>query len=454
MKAATSRWWRNRLLLMALLMPFSSAFVPIGLEVRPVVSTLRYKDDPVVLDEKADTIPATAPSPRPALLPFQPFNTSSTNGPAAAENQIPWGVIADRTLDTVEDVIIHAQRVPYDLGWIDHRKKMNRPTLLVLGSGWGAHSFLKVIDANKYRILVVSPVNHFVFTPMLASAAVGTVEYRSMTEAIRTSNTMIENYIEGKAIDIDVKSKVVTVQPNSLLELHDSTEQTDHSHATPLSAPLDPPPVSIAYDKLIVAVGCKINDSFVPGAREYCLRLKSCDDARKLRTSIGECLEYANRPDVWDDPTLPVTERDWRRQERQKRLTFVVAGGGPTGVELAGELSDFFRDVTKPNTGTYSNVKDDIRILIVEGGPCLVPQFDPGLREYALTHLRNELGVEVLLDTFVKEVGAGYMKIASRFDLDNVQRLDTGIVVWAAGTGPIPFMEKLLFARTRLGERR
>ena len=132
----------------------------------------------------------------------------------------PLDVIFDRTLDTVEDALVHAGRIPYDLGWVSEEtpEKDDRPVVVVLGSGWGAHAFMKIADTFKVRVIVVSPSNHFVFTPMLASAAVGTVEYRSMTESVRAANPMIDSYIEGTAIDVDPNKKTVTVKLVSFLE--------------------------------------------------------------------------------------------------------------------------------------------------------------------------------------------------------------------------------------------
>ena len=98
--------------------------------------------------------------------------------------------LVDRALDTLEDATLHLTRLSegdaQDVG--PRNDDDDRATLVVLGSGWASHALIKVVDANKYRVVVVSPRNHFVFTPMLASAAVGTVEYRSMT-SIAPSNT-------------------------------------------------------------------------------------------------------------------------------------------------------------------------------------------------------------------------------------------------------------------------
>ena len=150
---------------------------------------------------------------------------------------IPFETLIQRTLDTAEDAYLHLRRVPYDKGWFLAPEKEDRKTIVVLGSGWAAHALLKVADTYKLRIIVVSPSNHFVFTPMLASASVGTVEYRSMTEAVRAANPMIHNYLEGQATDIDVEQKTLKVKMNSLLEgIKESGS----------------PELEIKYDKLVV----------------------------------------------------------------------------------------------------------------------------------------------------------------------------------------------------------
>jgi hypothetical protein len=119
-----------------------------------------------------------------------------TNGTLAG---VPIDVLSERAMDTVEDIWQHLRRIPYEKGikTLSPEEDQTRKTVVVLGSGWAAHALMKVANCNKLRIIVVSPSNHFVFTPMLASAAVGTVEYRSMTEAVRSANPMIHEYIEG-----------------------------------------------------------------------------------------------------------------------------------------------------------------------------------------------------------------------------------------------------------------
>ena len=84
-----------------------------------------------------------------------------------------------------------------------------RERVVVLGSGWGAHSLLKSLDARRYEVLVISPRNYFLFTPMLAASAVGTVEFRSICEPIRNANALAD-YLEAAAVSVNTTSKSIS----------------------------------------------------------------------------------------------------------------------------------------------------------------------------------------------------------------------------------------------------
>jgi NADH:ubiquinone reductase (H+-translocating) len=371
-----------------------------------------------------------------------------------AEPVFPFDTILSRTLDTVEDIIIHVRRVPYNYGWVgtDTTKQRKRQTIVILGSGWAAHAFLKVADTFSQRIIVVSPCNHFVFTPMLASAAVGTVEYRSMTEAVRAANPMIDNYIEGLATNVNVTEKSITVQ----LKEHKSNKDGNQLDVfqSAFNDIGDDNKLKLQYDKLIVAVGCKVADNMVPGAKEYAFRLKSCDDARRLREAIGIAFEYASRPDVRPieaggqrsdvASTVHVHDESHARQlERRRRVTFCIVGGGPTGVELAGEIADFVKDICKPRVGAYPMLMDDVKIILIHGGPDLVPQFDQSLSKSALHLLQGKSSVDVRLNTNVIEVGNGFIRTLSKQSgIEEI--IPCGVCIWAAGTEMVPFVETLL----------
>lgn len=107
----------------------------------------------------------------------------------AAAKRSFFEVAADRVRDTVEDVELHYRRYLKEVGKeVDGEAPTPKAKLVVLGSGWGAHSLIKIIDTDKYDVTVISPRNHFIFTPMLPSCAVGTVEIRSVADPIRLAN--------------------------------------------------------------------------------------------------------------------------------------------------------------------------------------------------------------------------------------------------------------------------
>jgi len=145
---------------------------------------------------------------------------------------------------------------------------------------------------------------------MLTSTAVGTVEYRSVCEPIRASNPLA-GFLEGSCTAVHPESKSVDVELKSC-----EANET----------------VKVAYDTLVYACGVGVADFGVPGVLERCHFVKEIADAQKLRRAIAQALETAL------SPALNSTEA------RKRCLSFVVVGGGATGVELAAELADFVRD--------------------------------------------------------------------------------------------------------------
>lgn len=312
--------------------------------------------------------------------------------------------------------------------------------------------------------MVVSPVNHFVFTPMLASAAVGTVEYRSMTEPIRVTNPHLDNFVEGRAIGVDVEARKLQVQLTSLSTVTGAFRGLA-SHAP---CRLEPEPVltsvvydddggsvarddsmgagdviELQYDYLVCAAGTASRSGIVPGAKEHCFNLKTSQDAKRLRTAIGEALEFASRPDVqefyYPDASY---SRVMAREERQRRLRIAVIGGGPTGVELSGELCDFFAEVCRSPDGAYQHLRNDIEVMLVHSGADLLPSMDPELGARALQALRNQ-GVTVLLNTRLAEVGQSYVRLTEKGG-NAESKVSLALTVWAAGNTPVPFVGQLL----------
>lgn len=155
-------------------------------------------------------------------------------------------------------------------------KSTTGPRVVVLGTGWGAHSLVKVIDVSAVQsVTVISPRNFFFFTPLLSATAVGTVEFRSIVEPIRKANPFID-YFEASATDIDVDRRVVQCIRESP---NDANTNENGNGIGDLK-------FEIPYDVLVIAVGETTATFNVPGAREYAYFLKEISDARRLRSNL------------------------------------------------------------------------------------------------------------------------------------------------------------------------
>lgn len=170
--------------------------------------------------------------------------------------------------------------------------------------------------------------------------------------------------------------------------------------------------------------------------------LKTSQDSKRLRTAIGEALEFASRPNVQDYYYQNEEEKAAAKKERQRRVRIAIIGGGPTGVELAGEMSDFFKQITRSPDGAYQHLKNDISIMLVHGGGEVLPAMDKDLRDRALVALDDQ-GIDMRLNTRLQEVGRDYIKIFEKSSNEE-ETIPVGITVWAAGNAPVPFVAELL----------
>lgn len=263
-----------------------------------------------------------------------------------------------------------------------------RPHLVILGSGFGAFQCLRSLNGDSYRVTVVSPRNHFLFTPLLVGATVGTVEDRNIIEPIRGRKTGVQfchaacEHIHAESHTVDCKS------------LWDGTR------------------FSMEFDRLVVAVGGKSSTFGIEGVEEHALFLKEVSDARAIRRRILGCLERAGLPG-----TSP--------QQREQLLHWVIVGGGPTGTEFSAELHDFVRDARK----AYPEVVDDVKITLLEATEELLPSFDEALQNYTENRFQRE-GIEVRVECAAQEVQKDHVILTSG------ERLPCGMVVWSTGIVP------------------
>lgn len=171
-------------------------------------------------------------------------------------------------------------------------------------------------------VVMVSPNTYFAFTPLLASTAVGTLEFRTALEPVRRYGDRVASY-QAWCDSIDFKNKrlecVPAVGSNAKAKtLHDVSADAPGELVPADNYPGASRKYDIAYDKLVVAVGAYSQTFNTEGVKEHAHFLKDVKDARRIRSRIMECFELAAQPTLTD-------------VERSGLLHFVIVGGGPTG---------------------------------------------------------------------------------------------------------------------------
>ena len=278
---------------------------------------------------------------------------------------------------------------------------MALPHIVIIGGGFGGLSAARALANADVRVTLIDRRNHHVFQPLLYQVATATLSPGDIAAPIRWILRRVRNVrvLLADAVRIDVDARRV--------------ELTD-------GAALD-------YDWLIVATGSHHayfgHSDWEPNAPG----LKTLEDAIAIRRRILIAFERAER------------EEDERRV--RELLTFVLVGGGPTGVELAGTLAEIARQTLRDEFRSIDTAR--ARIVLVEAGPTILPTFPEKLRNAARRALQR-LGVEVREGTAVTEIDAhGVMAGA--------ERIDAGTVLWAAGVSASSLLRTLGVPLDRAG---
>jgi NADH dehydrogenase FAD-containing subunit len=144
-----------------------------------------------------------------------------------------------------------------------------RERIVILGSGWAGYTLARKLDDRKYQTVVVSPRSYFVFTPLVASTASGTLEFRTAAEPIRKRGSDVQLY-QGWADDVNFDRKTITVEENisdqyssRAIKLPDDTAIQNYT----LQKPTSPRLFDVHYDKLVIAVGCYSQTFGVKGVK-------------------------------------------------------------------------------------------------------------------------------------------------------------------------------------------
>ncbi|WJZ02592.1 NAD(P)/FAD-dependent oxidoreductase [Corynebacterium freiburgense] len=282
------------------------------------------------------------------------------------------------------------------------RPEGGRQHVVVIGSGFGglfATKFLKNADVD---VTVIDRTNHHLFQPLLYQVATGILSSGEIAPSTRQILKDQDNahVVKGEVMDIDAERQVVITRLGNFEREYE-------------------------YDYLIVAAGAGQsyfgNDHFA----QYAPGMKTIDDAHEIRARIVGAFE---RAELTNDP-----------KERERLLTFVVVGAGPTGVELAGQLAEMSHRTLR---GHYSNIDpSQAKIVLLDGAPQVLPPFGKRLGRNAQRQL-EKLGVTVKLNSIVTDITEDSVTYKSTQD-DSTETIPSYCKIWSAGVAASP-LGKLL----------
>jgi NADH:ubiquinone reductase (H+-translocating) len=291
------------------------------------------------------------------------------------------------------------------------RKEPHR--IVIVGGGFAgmsvAENLEQVFGADPtVSFTLVSDANAMLFTPMLAEVAGGSLEPSHISAPLRTSlhRTAV---VRGRVWKVDLQRRCLLLEGDDLRP--DSAERAK---------------TAIFYDDLVLALGAVSNYLGLEGVRSNAFDFKTLLDAIRIRNHVIDLFERA--------------EREADRTRRRQMLTFVVAGGGFAGVEIAGSLNDFARGILVD----YPRLElSDLQIILVHSRNRILPELSETLGRYALDRLR-ERGVTFELETRVVDALPGNVILTNK-------EISAETLIWTAGTEPNPLLKDLPFELERRG---
>jgi len=260
---------------------------------------------------------------------------------------------------------------------------MNRPRVVIAGAGFGGLTCARALKRAPVDVLLVDRNNYHMFTPLLYQVASALLDPGEIARPVRQLIRPLRNadFLQASITGVDFASRRLL---------------TDHG--------------PIPYDYLVLATGAQTDYFGNPSLAEHTLGLKELDEGLAIRNQVLSRFEASR----WATDAA----------ERRRLLTFVVAGGGPTGVEMAGAISELIRLVLRKDYRDLDT--NEVRVVLIEAAAHVLVQFVPSLRQAALRSLERK-GVEVMLNAKVETVTATSLKVAGG------DEIPAGMVIWTAG---------------------
>ncbi|MGE5305450.1 MAG: NAD(P)/FAD-dependent oxidoreductase [Alphaproteobacteria bacterium] len=257
--------------------------------------------------------------------------------------------------------------------------------VVIIGGGFGGLRATQCLRNASVRVTLIDRRNFHLFQPLLYQVATGWLSPANIASTLRATLKRQTNahVLLAEVVDVDVQRRCVSLRDGS-----------------------------VSYDTLIVATGSR-HHYFGKDWEKLAPGLKTVEDATEIRSRIFAAFEAAER------------EKDPQRV--RALLTFVIVGGGPTGVELAGALGEIANDTIKND---FRNIDpSDSRILIIEGGERILPTYPRELSRKAEISL-NKLGVTVQARSVVADIHPEAVMVRRG---ETIERISCGTIIWAAG---------------------
>ena len=260
---------------------------------------------------------------------------------------------------------------------------MSRPRVVIAGAGFAGLTCARGLKNAPVDVLLVDRNNYHLFTPLLYQVASALLDPGEIARPVRELIRPLGNaeFRQAEVTGVDLEARVL---------------KTDRGE--------------LRYDYLVLATGSQSDYFGNASLAKHAMGLKQMEEGLALRNRVLSRVEATQ----WiSDP-----------ERRRSMLTFAIVGGGPTGVEMAGALSELIRHVLRKD---YPNLDlGEVRVILLEAGDALLGTFDPALREAARRSLERK-GVEVMLGARVADVTDHSIRLAGG------EEISAGTVVWTAG---------------------